>query len=121
MFYFLFIFIFSTVRQYSTAGLNHSATPNYRIYLNKTAIKGYSKDLHRPYFFSASKQTPAGVAIPEREHNAADADVAPELPAPTLVRDPIITRSKKGTKIACPVRYREDNSPCVCVWGGGGE
>ena len=45
------------------------------------------------------------VAIPEREESQDDEqNVVPELPAPALVRDPIITRSKTGTKIACPVR-----------------
>eukprot|EP00731_Ephydatia_muelleri_P021495 Em0014g86a len=32
----------------------------------------------------------------------------PELPASDPVRDPIMTRSKTGTRINCPVRYRED-------------
>ena len=90
-----------------------------------------SADTPRSYIVS----TPSGlvrrstrhlVAIPKREEHQeaehqpsldADQDVilelpasapVPELPASAPVRDPIMTRSKTGTRINCPMRYRED-------------
>ena len=46
---------------------------------------------------------------------AAEQNVVPELPAPTLVRDPIITRSKSGTKLPVQRDTERTND-----WGGGG-
>ena len=83
-----------------------------------------SADTPRSYFVS----TPSGqvrrssrhlVTIPDREGRPdakhqpsleAEQDVIPELhvPAQAPVRDPIMTRSKTGTKISCPVRYQEN-------------
>ena len=57
------------------------------------------------------------IPVPERVESqdakhqpsqATEQNVIPDLPAPTLVRDPIMTRSKTGTKTTCPARYRED-------------
>lgn len=57
------------------------------------------------------------VPVPERlesqdaEHQPSQAtehNVITDLPAPIMVRDPIMTRSKTGTKTTCPARYRED-------------
>ena len=66
------------------------------------------------------------VAIPKREERQvaehqpsldADQDVIPELPAPAPVpalpasapiRDPIMTRSKTGTRFNSPMQYWED-------------
>ena len=50
---------------------------------------------------------------PDAEHQPSqevEQDVIPELHVPVQapVRDPIMTRSKTGTKISCPVRYQEN-------------
>ena len=83
-----------------------------------------SADTPRSYFVS----TPSGqvrrssrhlVTIPDREgrpdaehqpSQEVEQDVIPELHVPVQapVRGPIMTRSKTGTKISCPVRYQEN-------------
>ena len=48
---------------------------------------------------------PERVESQDAEHQpsqATEQNVVPDLPAPTLVRDPIMTRSKTGTKTICP-------------------
>ena len=77
-------------------------------------------DTPRSYIVSTPSQVRRNsrhlVPVPERvesqdaEHQpsqATEQNVVPDLP-PIQVRDPIMTRSKTGTKTTCPARYRED-------------
>ena len=53
---------------------------------------------------------PERVESQDAEHQpsqATEQNIVPDLP-PIQVRDPIMTRSKTGTKTTCPARYRED-------------